>query len=272
MSRQRRRKSKGNAGHILGGTLLMLTTAGIGGGVWYLHQQAEAKPVLDKVTLCPTTGPKDITAILLDVTDPISDITALDLRNHFQELVAAVPTGGLIEVYTLTDTASELDKSFSGCNPGDASTVSDWTGNKRLVQERWEKGFQKPLDEIAGRVNQGVGGKQSPILAGIQKINVAAFGAKQYKDIPKHLVIASDLIEHTPTFSMYSSGVDYSKFKRSGAPDQFRTDLTGITVRLFHFQRPGGKFDSYDLAEFWKTWVMANGGDFDKYTRLEGIL
>ncbi|MGO7175377.1 hypothetical protein ACCS91_36790 [Rhizobium ruizarguesonis] len=272
MSRHRRRKSKSSAGPILGGMALVLATVGIGVGVWYLNEQAEAKPVLDKVTLCPITGPKEITAVLLDVTDPISVITALDLRNQFQELVAAVPTGGLIEVYTLTDTASELNKSFSGCNPGDASTVSDWTGNKRLVQERWEKGFQRPLDEIAGRVNQGSAGKQSPILAGIQKINVAAFGDKQYKDLRKHLVIASDLIEHTSAYSMYADGLNYSKFQKSTAPDLFRTALNGASVRLLEFQRPGMKFDSLQLADFWTKWITANDGKLDQFTRLEGIL
>ncbi|MGO7955527.1 hypothetical protein [Rhizobium leguminosarum] len=271
MSRRRRRKSDSNLGTIIGGVALVLATAAIGVGVWVLNKQAQAKPVLDKATLCPLDGPKEITAILLDVTDPISDLTATDLRNQFQEVVAAVPAGGLIQVYTLTENPSQLGLSFHGCNPGDASTVDDWTGNPRLVKERWEKGFQKPLNEVAARMSEGVAGKQSPILAGIQRINVQAFGAIQYKDIPKHLVVASDMIEHTSTYSMYSDGVDYSKFQKSGAPDQFRTALNGASVRLLEFQRPGMKFDSLQLAEFWTKWIMSNDGKLDRFTRLEGI-
>lgn len=271
MSRNRRHKADSNLGAIIGGAVLMMATAGIGVGVWVLNKQAEAKPSLDKVTLCPLDGPKEITAILLDVTDPISDLTATDLRNQFQEIVASVPTGGLIQVYTLTENPSQLSQSFSGCNPGDASTVDNWTGNPRLVRERWEKGFQKPLEEIAGRVNEGVAGKQSPILAGIQRINVEAFGSNQYKGIPKHLIVASDLIEHTSVYSMYSTGLDYPKFQKSGAPDQFRTDFNGTSVRLLEFQRPGMKFDSFQLAEFWTRWIVSNDGTLDKFTRLEGI-
>ncbi len=271
MSRHRRRKSETNWGAIIGGSLLVVVTAGIAGGVWFLNNKAQAKPSLDKVTLCPLDGPKQITAVLLDVTDPISDVTAIDLRNQFQEVVSSVPAGGLIQVYTLTENASQLSQTFSGCNPGDKSTVDDWTGNKRLVQERWEKGFQKPLQEIAERVNQGVTGKQSPIMAGIQRINVEAFGSPQYKDVPKQLIVASDLIEHTPVFSMYSTGVDYPKFQKSGAADQFRTDFDGTSVRLLEFQRPGMKFDSLQLAEFWTKWIMANDGKLDRFTRLEGL-
>lgn len=121
MSRRRRRRSGSNLGAIIGGIALVLLTAGIGVVVWVLNIQAQAKPVLDKVTLCPLGGPKEVTAVLLDVTDPISDVTAIDLRNQFQEIVASVPTGGLIQVYTLTENPSQLSQSFSGCNPGDAS-------------------------------------------------------------------------------------------------------------------------------------------------------
>lgn len=271
MSRRRRRKSESNLGAIIGGIFLVLVTVAIGATVWFLKSQAEARPVLDKVTLCPLGGPKEITAVLLDVTDPISEVTALDLRNQFQEVVKAVPAGGLIQVYTLTENPSQLNQSFSGCNPGDASTVDDWTGNPRLVKERWEKGFQKPLDEIAGRVSDGVAGKQSPILAGIQRINVEAFGSPKYRDIPKRLIVASDMIEHTSVYSMYADGVNYAKFQKSGAPDQFRTALQGTPVRILEFQRPGLKFDSLQLAEFWTKWIMANDGQLDRFTRLEGI-
>lgn len=45
----------------------------------------------------------------------------------------------------------------------------------QVVQQRWEKGFQKPLDNIAGKLDSGASGEFSPIMAGIQRINLEAF-------------------------------------------------------------------------------------------------
>ncbi len=268
--RSRRRKSGNSIGLIISGILFVFLSVGGLGSFFYLKFSA-SNVVLDKATLCPVDGPTEITAILLDVTDPISDTTALDLRNQFQSEVSSVQVGGLIQVYTLTENSGQLGLTFSGCNPGAGANSNSWTSNPRLAQERWEKGFQKPLAEVSIRMTDASSGKQSPIMAGIQKINLEAFSAPQYKALPKRLIIASDMIEHTSTFSNYRDGVDYDKFEKSAARDQFRTSLSGVSVRLLDFQRPGLKFDGLQLAEFWTKWIGANGGQMDGFVRLEGV-
>lgn len=271
MARRKQSSSESNTGLVIGTILFGLCSIGLVGAFFWFQAEANSKPKLDKVTMCPVTGPKAITAVLLDVTDPISDVTALDLRNQFQDIVKAVPEGGLIEVYALTDEQGKLGQTFSGCNPGDGSSEDDITGNKRLAKERWEKGFQRPLDEIAGEIGEGTAGKQSPIMAGIQNINLNIFGSPNYRDIPKEMVVASDLIEHTSAFSMYADGADFQKFQKSPARDQFRTALNGTEIRLLEFQRPGLKFDSMQIAEFWTAWIKVNDGEMKRFTRLEGM-
>ncbi|WEX74144.1 hypothetical protein PYH37_001529 [Sinorhizobium numidicum] len=271
MARRRRRKSGESAALILASVILGVMSLGLLGGFVFLKVRASSNPKLDAATLCPVEGPNEITAVLLDVTDPISEPTALDLRNQFQELVSSVSVGGLIQVYALTEQEGELGRTFSGCNPGNGENVDEWTSNPRLAQDRWERGFQKPLNEISQRIAEGTEAKQSPIMAGIQKINLEAFGAPQYRQIPKRLIIASDMLEHTAAFSVYRDGADYATFERSGARDQFRTSLAGISVRILGFQRPGLKFDTVELAEFWTAWIGANGGQMERFTRLEGV-
>lgn len=271
MARRRRRKSGNSAGPIIAAALLGVLSLLIVGGFIYLKVKASSNPEIDKASLCPVDGPKEITAVLLDVTDPISKATALDLRNQFQAVVAAVPVGGLVQVYTLTENEGELKRTFSGCNPGSGETVDEWTNNPTIAQKRWEDGFQKPLDEIAERLDKGEAAKQSPIMAGIQNINLEVFGTPQNREIPKHLVVASDMIEHTAAFSMYRDGVEYARFEKSPARDRFRTSLAGISFRILGFQRPDLNFGAEQLAEFWKTWVVNNNGDAYRFTRLEGI-
>lgn len=270
MARRRQSSSENSRGLIIWTILFGIGSTALVGAFFWFQSVANSKPKLD-VTMCPETGPKAITAVLLDVTDPISNVTTLDLRNQFQDIVKSVPEGGLIQVYALTDKQGELEQTFTGCNPGDGTSEDDITGNKRLAKKRWEEGFQKPLDEIAGNIGKGISGNQSPIMAGIQNINLNVFGDPQYRDTPKEMVVASDLIEHTSAFSVYADGPDFQKFQKSAARDQFRTALNGVEIRLLQFQRPGLKFDSMQLAEFWTAWIKVNDGEMERFTRLEGM-
>lgn len=271
MAKRKKRKSESSSVFILFGILFAILSFAIIAGYLVLRTQASSEVALNEENLCPVNGPNSITAILLDVTDPISDITGLDLRNEFQSLISTISKGSLIQVYALTEKEGELELTFSGCNPGDGQSVSEWTNNPRIAQERWEKGFQRPLDEISKRLQSGDSGNQSPIMAAIQRINTEAFGPPAYKSLPKTLVIASDMIEHTAAYSMYREGPVYSKYEVSPASSMFRTPLQNVSLRILEFQRPDLAFTDLDLANFWKEWVAGNSGQLTSFKRLQGV-
>lgn len=272
MARRRRKKSDSSIGLVIGGVVVSALSIVLIVTYIFLRNTAGNAVALDKESLCPVDGPKSVTAVLLDVTDPISDLTTLDLRNEFQNLVAGVPQGGLIQVYVLTDQEGKLIRTFSGCNPGDGTTVDEWTNNPRMAQERWESGFEKPLKDIANRLREGVAGEQSPIMAAIQRINVEAFGLPAHQSVPKTLLIASDMIEHTGAFSMYRDGASYQRFEGSEARQKFRSPLSGVSVRILEFQRPGLSFSDEGLADFWSQWVSSNMGELTSFKRLQGVM
>ncbi|TBB57045.1 hypothetical protein ELH42_37805 [Rhizobium ruizarguesonis] len=275
MARNRRRNSRArkggfSVGSIIATVALSAVALAMVGTFGWLKYRAMSNVTLDKASLCPVTGPTSETAILLDVTDPISEPTSLDLKNQFQALASGIPVGGAIDIFALTEKEGSLENTFHGCNPGSGELADEWTSNPRLVQERWEKGFQKPLDDIAGKLGKGATGEFSPIMAGIQRINLQAF-QRLPASISKTLYIASDMIEHTPAFSSYRDGVSITKFESSPAREKFRTSLDGVRVKILAFQRPGQKFKSEDLAAFWKSWIESNSGEFAGFTRLEGL-
>jgi len=271
MAKRKRRKSDSSGIFILFGIVFALLSVAIIAGYLVLRTQASSEAALNDENLCPVDGPNAITAILLDVTDPIADITGLDLRNEFQALISSISKGSLIQVYALTEKEGELELTFTGCNPGDGQSVSEWTNNPRIAQERWEKGFQRPLDEVSQRLQNGKSGEQSPIMAAIQRINTEAFGPPAYRSLPKTLVIASDMIEHTAAYSMYRGGPVYSKYETSPASAKFRTPLNNVSVRILEFQRPDMAFTDLDLANFWKEWIAGNSGQLASFKRLQGI-
>ncbi|WLD97109.1 hypothetical protein PX860_01035 [Agrobacterium leguminum] len=271
MARRKRRKTNGSIGAIVLGTLLLLLTAAIAGGFGFLYFKASNQVALNETTLCPITSPTSITAVLIDVSDPISPVTEKDLRNRFGELKDSIPVGGQIVIYELTDEAGKLNQVFMRCNPGSGDEADELISNPRFVQKRWEDGFDAPLKKISEGIGTGNSSDQSPILGGIQTINLEAFGNHDYAKLPKRLIVASDMIEHTSNFSMYRTGIAYDKFEATSAPQTFRTPLDNVAVEVWEFVRPGVSFSATDLSEFWAKWLKANGASSTRFIQLQGV-
>ncbi|MBY5400997.1 hypothetical protein [Rhizobium leguminosarum] len=273
MAARRKRKSRrggSSVGPIIGIIALALAIAGAVGGYSMLWYKARAAPTLD-ADLCPEGGATSATAVLLDVTDPISEITKLDLKREFQRIVADVEQHGLIEVYLLTDVESKPDRTFHGCNPGDSESADPWTSNPKKIQQRWDRAFNQPLKKIEEQMGDGTSSKQSPIMAGIQRIVIDSFTDAKLDGKPKRLIVASDMMEFTPAFSMYKSGADFKAFESSAARNKFRTPLDGVDVKLLFFQRESSAALK-NLPEFWATWIGSNHGNFSGIERLTGTM
>lgn len=177
---------------------------------------------------------------------------------------------GLIEVYLLTDIEGEPRQTFHGCNPGDGANADPWTSNPRKIQERWEEAFNKPLKQIEDGMGEGSSAKQSPIMAGVQRIVVERLSDANLDGRLKRLIIASDMMEHTQAFSMYKSGADQAAFDASPARAKFRTPLDGIEVKMVLFQREAAPIAH--LPEFWAGWITANKGELASIERLSGAM
>lgn len=273
MAARRKRKSRrggGSAAVIIGIVALVVAIAGAIGGYSYLWLKAKAAPTLE-ADLCPEGGASSATAVLLDVTDPISEITKLDLKREFQRIVADVEQHGLIEVYLLTDTEGKLQQTFHGCNPGSGETADPWTSNPKKIQQRWDEAFSKPLRDLEDKMGEGSSSKQSPIMAGIQRIVIESLSDARLDGKPKRLIVASDMMEFTPAFSMYKSGADIKAFEASAARDKFRTPLDGVDVSLLFFQRESAAAIK-NLPDFWASWIGSNRGHVSGIERLTGTM
>ncbi|WP_312403761.1 hypothetical protein [Rhizobium sp.] len=265
------RKKKSSVGPVIGGILISLASIAILSGIGYFGYIAYTRPEVDEQTMCLKTGPVEIKALLIDTTDPVTTKTLTDARNKFKEEMGALPVGGLVEIYGLTDVKGELIKMFSGCNPGDGKSVDMWTSNPRLQQRRWEDAFAKPLQEVESGLQQGPSGKQSPIMAAIQNIKLTVFDPYKTLDIPKKLIVMSDMIEHTDLYSQYKSGNDFAAYRSSPAYADFRTSLDHIQFKVWYIDRGIEKFMTVAHPNFWAQWVQDNHGVWDKAIMLEGV-
>lgn len=269
----RRRKRNRNASSpwtwvaivFLGGVILAAL-----GFFGYVKLQASQAVALGE-DACPVDGATSMTAVLLDITDPIAPITRVDLQNQFKQVVKDVDKGGLIEVYLLTGSEGELKRTFHGCNPGDGEGANPWTSNPKKIQKRWDEAFNKPLKEIEDQMGTSYKSERSPVMAGVQKIIIESFSQPELEGRHKTLYVASDMMEHTDSFSMYKSGAKYAAFEKSPARDRFRVPLDGVDVKFIAFQREKS-ISIDDLSQFWAAWVLANRGNFVGFQRLTGVM
>jgi hypothetical protein len=245
-----------------------LGTLAIGG---YVYVTTERPPTLDRDSLCPLAGPRSVTVVLLDSTDDIPDIGKREIRTVLVDMAETLPTYGLLELRLLDPQIPGGRSVFDKCNPGDGSGLSEYTSNPRLARKRWMEGFRQPLDEALDAGFQPAPGRTSPIMETVQRIAIDRFSGRAAEDIPKSLVVVSDMLEHEPDYSQYSGDLSYDRFRASRAYRRLQTDLHGAEVTIYYIQRLTAKpIRSAEHIRFWAEWIRDNNGRFKQANKLQG--
>jgi hypothetical protein len=257
--------------HLLGGALTVLALGVLAAGA-YVYATAVRSPALDRASLCPVAGPRSETVVLLDSTDEIPAVAKEEIRTTLIDVAETLPTYDLLEIRLLDPKLPGGRLIFSKCNPGDGSELSEYTANPRLAKQRWMDSFRGPLDQALDAGFRPAPGKTSPIMETIQRIAVERFTGRNVEDVPKTLLVISDMLEHGPDYSQYSGDLSYDRFKKSGAYKKVQTDLHGATVSIYYIQRQSARpLNSVDHIKFWAEWVRDNNGRFKQASKLQGM-
>jgi hypothetical protein len=256
---------------VLGGALTFVALGVLAAGA-YVYATVARPPVLDRTSLCPVDGPRSVAVVLLDSTDAIPDIARREIRTRLIDLAETLPSYELLEIRLLDPPTPGGKVIFSKCNPGDGAGLSEYTANPRLAKQRWQEGFRAPLDAAMEEGFQPLPGKTSPIMATIQRIAVERFTGRNVEDVPKLLVVISDMLEHGPDYSQYSGDLSFARFKASRAYKKVQTDLHGAQVQIYYLQRTTGKpINSADHIRFWTDWIHDNNGRLKQAEKLQGL-
>ena len=273
MSRRPSRRRRGRQdsfpwGWAIFGTLLL---AAILGGFGWLFVTANARNVALADNLCPMSGPTEQNLVLVDVSDEIAPITRQDLLNRLHDVAASTAKGALFELRVLEPGTTNSRVLFSYCNPGDGAELDSLTGYPERARQRWEEGFNAPLETALNESIVAGEADTSPIMGALQELVVEHMGMEADRARPTKLYVASDLLENTPQFSMYQSGPDFEAYRNSTAFRSYATDLAGAEVRFWVISRPNA-LPSAQVADFWASWVQNNRGRFGSAVALQGMM
>jgi len=256
--------------HVLGAGLAVSALGALAAGA-YVYVTAARPPALDRASLCPVDGARSTTVVLLDSTDEIPDIGKREIRTVLLDMAETVPVYGLLELRLLDPRTPGGRLIFAKCNPGDGAGLSEYTANPRMAKKRWLEGFRQPLEESLDAGFRPVPGKTSPIMETVQRIAVDRFSGRAAEDMPKSLVLVSDMLENEPDYSQYGGDLSYGRYKASRAYKKLQTDLHGAEVTIYYVQRVTAKpLNSVDHIRFWAEWIRDNKGRFKQANKLQG--
>jgi hypothetical protein len=256
---------------VLGGMLAVLALGVLSAGA-YVYTTAERPPALDRSSLCPVDGPHSATVVLLDSTDDIPEIAKREIKTILVDRAETLPIRALLEIRLLDPQVVGGRPIFARCNPGDGSGLSEYTANPALARKRWMDGFREPLEAALQSGLRPSPGKTSPIMETVQRIAVERFTGRAAQEIPKSLILISDMIEHEPDYSQYAGDLSYDRYKASRAYRKLRTNLYGAEVSIYYIQRQSGRpINSAEHIRFWAEWIRDNNGRFKAAARLQGV-
>jgi len=241
-----------------------------GAGALYYNADA-SNPDVDERTLCPDQ-PASTTILLVDVTDPMNLPQRQDFHNKFNQLRTSIPRFGKLIVVRVDPVSTKLLRPIiTLCNPGTSDDVSEWTSDKQGVQRTWEEKFAKPLERTFEELLAASAATSSPILESIQSVALTDLQAPTANNHPRHLVVVSDLLQHTPSISFYNSIPNADQLVASEAFSRVRTDLKGIDVELWMLER--GDFSQTQpraLPDLWERMIAVQGGRWKSLRRVSG--
>ena len=195
-----------------------------------------------------------------------------DFQNQLVKLKNSIPRYGQLSVVRVDATSKDLLKPvITRCNPGTAADTDQLKGNPTKLQRQWEEGFDVPLNEAFRGIVRASAADQSPILESIQSVALTELQKPGMEQVPKRLVLASDLIQNTSSVTFYGGLPDPNQFLSSPSFSRVRTDLRSVNVELWQLQRgDAGETQPRALSELWERIIDKQGGSVTRIYNVSG--
>lgn len=258
MQRSRRKKKDDLIGYVLIFLSIIILSA-----IFYFFMQSQSKiKAIDKNTLCPEGGPVAKTVVLIDLSDPYPQIVRDQMLRFLKDIKNSTMKHEQLQVYVMT-TANEIsvNKKVDICNPGSGEDVSEWTSNPRMIKKKWKESFSEPINDVFRESLKSGDSDISPILESIKSISVYSLIGIDNNDIPKKLIIFSDMIQNSSAYSQYKSNETYKNFIVTRKGRKSLVDLNGSHVSIYYVRR--GKYaviQGKNHISFWRDWIMGSSG------------
>lgn len=254
--------------NIFMGVFVLFIVVLIAGGSAYFYFTREAS--LDKISMCPATGPSGHIVLLVDKTDPLTFIQKQSFLTFLEDLTERrIEPGYLLSVFVIgenyKDAALPL---FEMCNPGKGENKSAMTANLKQLQRQYHDRFREPMLKLADTLQASKPAQFSPIFEMTQLVAINGFH-KSAVNGPHRLIIVSDMLHNTPQFSMYRGNSDFQTLQNSDYGKKLMVDLKGVEVEL-HYVMNTPQLQNRRHLRFWEEFFNNAGARIVSVMPMEG--
>jgi len=228
------------------------------GGIVYFALTLTERGRIDEITLCHPDGARNITMILLDLTDPLTPTQKTRLDAILRDEVRLSRTDTMISFGVVSETPDNWGARFAKCKPATGESANALYENPRLIQERYDREFMRPMfGELANAVSGDVE-HRSPIMEGLQSLISETPDFTRAKGERK-IVIVSDMLQHSDILSFYR-GQSWDYFSESGGAQRLAGNLSAVTVEILRIPRSGANLPDLTVIEdFWRRYFNRQG-------------
>lgn len=217
---------------------------------------------VDLDTSCPVDGPVGHTVVVIDRTDPLEPSQSRLVLKVMEELKAELATGEMLSIHEVDPGPVNglSDPLFSLCKPRDGKSARSFDENKKFLQRHYEERFGEPLEEALRKAIPGGGADRSPIMESLLDLAILPEFRRDKND--RRLVIFSDLMQHSSSWSQYRQIGSFEEFMATPVGASLVPDLGDIELRLYYlmrFQKNGAPLQGQAHYPFWERYFEAAG-------------
>jgi len=249
--------------------MFVLAAAFIAGIGFVAFQKSQKDADLGSDYCSTSKPPSTIIALAIDASDPFDAVQGIAVDNKIRDAVGTLSKGDRLDIFEVNAAKGGLaTRTFSMCNPGDPTAMDKIYTNENDEESNYKKKFESSLAH-ALKAAEGQPSDQSPILESLRSIAPISFPPES-KGSHKRLVVISDLIQNTPTYSMFKSGsADFNTFKMSPQYANAEADFSGVDFDLLVIMRAiYAKEQTLSLIHWWEAYISDNDGRLVGYKRI----
>ncbi len=213
---------------------------------------------IDERTLCRSSGPVNVTSILLDLTDPLGRTQQDRLRTIIENEIAASNTDTMIALGVVSEFPNNWGAKYAKCKPETGADANPIYENPTQIADRYNREFLTPIKQLIDETLTSAAENKSPIMEALQSLIAET---PDFTTAPglKKIIIVSDMLQHSDELSFYSSqGWDY--FVSRNGERRLARSMSHVNVEILRIPRSGGNTPSPALVDdFWTRYFDLQG-------------
>ena len=259
MSRRRKRQKTSN---ILPIAIIVAVLVILGIFIFQYTKAVQNKIETDSANNCRSDGvfPRD-TVVLIDATEAVSPTQLLSLSNQLDSVIRDSMIHERFTVYFLRDDPKKFQPKLLVCNPGTGQDLSPATNNLPKLLRTWRDSFQSPLKNTLKGLDEVLPSTSSPIMEMLKYVGLTTFDRSE--STYKRLILISDMVEHTDSYSQYrNKNLDFKSLSQTQYFREMRPSLRDVVVNLWYLERNKlSEIQGTDhIDKLWVPFVRKSGG------------